>query len=94
MMRVIVLGLLAALVASAYGVATTQHEHRRHFALWQKANERTDALNVEWGQLQIEIGALSTHNVIERQASQRFGMRFPAEHQIVYVAPDKVSDGQ
>ncbi|MBK1692710.1 cell division protein FtsL [Ectothiorhodospira mobilis] len=71
-------GLLFALVmSSALGVVYTRHQSRVLFMGLQQALERRDALNVEWGRLQLEQSTWATHGRIEREARERLDMRMP-----------------
>jgi cell division protein FtsL len=86
MLRVTLL-LLAVLVACALGLVTSQHKARKLFAELEAAQERSRALEVEYGQLQLEASTWSTHSRIERIASQRLRMRHPDPSRVQLVQP-------
>jgi cell division protein FtsL len=86
MLRVTLI-LLAVLVACALGLVTSQHKARKLFAELETEQERTRALEVEYGQLQLEASTWSTHSRIERIASQRLRMRHPAPNGVQMVEP-------
>ncbi len=66
--------LLLVVFASATAVVFTKHQARERFIdLQQLAGER-DAMNVEWGQLQIEQSTLTMHGQVEHAARERLGM--------------------
>ena len=88
MLRVTLI-LLAVLVASALGLITSQHKARKLFAELETEQERTRALDVEYGQLQLEASTWSTQSRIERIASQRLRMRHPAPGGVQMVEPPK-----
>ena len=78
--------LSGVVLASAYGASYTQHEHRRYFSQWQDLIEERDTLNLQWGQLQLERGALSTHNLVEQKVTEGLDMRMPKMDEIIFVA--------
>ncbi|HEY6862444.1 MAG TPA: cell division protein FtsL [Burkholderiales bacterium] len=88
MLRVTLI-LLAVLVACALGLITSQHKARKLFAELETEQERTRALDVEYGQLQLEASTWSTQSRIERIASQRLRMRHPAPSGVQMVEPPK-----
>jgi len=80
---VLVLG--AAAVGSAVAVVYAQYLGRDRFAQLTRLEARVDALEVEWGQLQLEQGAWATHSRIERLARERLGMHEPTADDVVMV---------
>lgn len=69
--------LVLLMLASALGVVYAKHTSRKLFVELQRLESRRDAMNVEWGQLQLEQSTLTTHGQIEQFARQRIGMRTP-----------------
>ncbi len=69
--------LLAANVASALAVVQARHGNRTEFVELQQLEARRDALEVEWGQLQLEQSAWATHGRIEQVARKELGMTIP-----------------
>jgi cell division protein FtsL len=69
--------LLAALALCAIGLVTSQHQARKLFAELEREQARARALDVEWGQLQLELSTWGLHSRIERLAAARLGMRAP-----------------
>lgn len=87
-LRLLLLLLLLGLVASAaVGVAITRHEYRSAFIALNQAEQRRDALNIEFGRLQIEQATWSETHRIEQVASTRLGMKFPEGAEVVVVHP-------
>jgi len=76
-------------LASATGVIYVQHRSRAVFVELERANARRDNLEVEWGQLQLEQSAWSTHAFVERVASTKLhmGMPPPQSIQVMVEAP-------
>jgi cell division protein FtsL len=79
--------LLAMVLISALAVVSTNHRARKLVIEYEREQERMRALEVEWGQLQLEQSTWATHARIEEIARQRLGMRPPKPNQIVTTAP-------
>lgn len=75
----------AAVVATALAVAYTSHRSRTLFAELVRLEQRRDALETEWGRLQLEQSTWATHSRIERLARERLGMRLPRPDEVVRV---------
>lgn len=71
---VILLVLLAANVLTALSVVRARHGNRTEFVELQQLEARRDALEVEWGQLQLEQSAWATHGRIEQVARKELDM--------------------
>ncbi len=83
--RTVVALLVVACFASALGAIYTVHESRAAFSELQAAYAERDAMNIEWGRLQIEEAAWSTHARIERIATTQLRMRLPQPDEVVVV---------
>ena len=79
--------LLVAVIASAMGAAWSRHESRKLFNALQQLESERDAMNVEWGQLQLEQSTYTTHGKIEAAARERLGMRNPGAKQVMILEP-------
>ena len=79
--------LWLAALASAAGAVYCEHRARELFIQLETLNARRDNLQIEWGQLQLEQSAWSSHAFVERVASTRLHMAMPAPQSIVVVAP-------
>jgi cell division protein FtsL len=79
--------LWLAVLASAAGAIYCEHRSRELFIQLEALNGRRDNLQIEWGQLQLEQSAWSSHAFVERVASTRLHMAMPAPQSIVVVAP-------
>ncbi|RJQ49358.1 MAG: cell division protein FtsL [Gammaproteobacteria bacterium] len=79
--------LAAAVLASALGVVYSKHQSRKLFIELQALQQERDALNTEWGQLQLEESTWATHPRIEQQARAKAGMVSPAPRDVVIVKP-------
>ena len=85
---VIALPLLwIAALASAAGAIYCKHRARQLFVELEALNARRDNLEIEWGQLQLEQSAWSTHAFVERVASTKLRMALPPPKEIKIIAP-------
>jgi cell division protein FtsL len=74
-------------LGSAAGAIYCKHRAREMFIELEKLNARRDNLEIEWGQLQLEQSAWSTHAFVERVASTKLHMAMPPPKEIEIVAP-------
>jgi len=79
--------LLLATVATAMGSVYAKHESRKLFVSLQQLEAERDAMNIEWGQLQLEQSTHTTHGKIEDAARKRLGMKNPDPDQVVILHP-------
>ena len=70
--------LLLVLVVCALGLVTSQHKWRKLFSELEREQERSRALDVEFGQLQLEASTWGLHSRVERLATRSLGLR-PAD---------------
>ncbi len=69
--------LLLVVVMCALGVVTSQHRARKLFQDLEREQERVRQLDIEYGQLQLELSTWATHPRIEQIARERLKMRLP-----------------
>lgn len=84
---IIFLALWLGALASAAGAIYCKHRARELFVELERLNARRDNLDVEWGQLQLEQSAWSTHAFVERVASTKLRMATPPPQAIEVIAP-------
>jgi cell division protein FtsL len=83
----LVLALLwVATLGSAAGAVWCKHRARELFVELEALNSRRDNLDIEWGQLQLEQSAWSSHAFVERVASTRLHMALPPPKEIEIVS--------
>lgn len=82
MLRVNLILLLVA-VFCALGVVTAQHKARKLFQELDGERERARQLDVEYGQLQLELSTWATHPRIEKVARERLKMKLPEPARVV-----------
>ena len=85
MMMTLTALILVLVMSSAFGVIYSKHQSRKLFVEVQQLKKQIDALNIEWGRLQLEQSAWSAHGRIERIARQRLNMTIPLADEVVYV---------
>jgi len=66
--------ILLILVISALALVTSQHRARKLFQELEREQERARQLDVEYGQLQLEMSTWATHPRIEKIARDRLHM--------------------
>ena len=87
-MLVIAVPLLwLAALGSAAGAIYCEHRARELFIQLEALNAQRDNLQIEWGQLQLEQSAWSSHAFVERVANTRLHMAMPPPQNIVVVSP-------
>jgi cell division protein FtsL len=88
--RVLVLALpllwLGTLTSAAV-VIYCKHRARDLFVELESLNSQRDRLEMEWGQLQLEQSAWSTHAFVERVANAQLKMSIPAPASVHIVKP-------
>ncbi|MBK1632560.1 cell division protein FtsL [Thiohalocapsa halophila] len=91
---VVALMLAAAVLASGVAVIHVKYLTREEFGTLQQVRAERDALDVEWGRLQIQEAALTSHTRIEDNARTQLDMIMPAggEVRVVEVAVPEADD--
>ena len=85
-MRALMLLVVLAL-GSAAAAVYLKHRSREMFVELERLDTRRDNLDIEWGQLQLEQSAWSTHAFVERVASAKLHMAMPPPKEIEIIAP-------
>jgi len=79
--------LWLAVLGSAAGAVYCKHRARQLFVELEKLDARRDNLEIEWGQLQLEQSAWSTHAFVERVAGSKLHMAMPPPKDIQIITP-------
>jgi cell division protein FtsL len=79
--------LWVAALGSAAAAVYIKHRSREMFVELERLETRRDNLDIEWGQLQLEQSAWSTHAFVERVASAKLHMAMPPPKEIEIIAP-------
>ncbi len=82
---VVVTILFVMVQASALLLIYSKHQSRKLFSELQQLNRKVDALNTQWGQLQLEQSAWSGRSRIERKARTELSMVFPESDKVIFV---------
>ena len=77
--------LWIAVLASAASVIYARHQARDLFVRLDKLNADRDALEMEWGRLQLEQSAWSSHAFVERVANAKLKMGLPQTQDVRIV---------
>jgi cell division protein FtsL len=75
--------LLLAVAICSLGVVTSQHKARKVFQALEAEQERARQLEVEFGQLQLELSTWGTAPRIEKIAREKLKMRAPEADRMI-----------
>ena len=75
--------LLLLAVFCALGIVTSQHKARKLFQSLEAEQERAKQLDVEFGQLQLELSTWATSPRIEKIAREKLKMHVPATAKVL-----------
>jgi cell division protein FtsL len=79
--------LLPLVLSSALGVVYAKHQSRKLFVQLNEMQQQRDAMNVEWGQLQLELSTWATNGRIESVAHKRLRMTNVDFDQVIIIRP-------
>lgn len=79
---VFLLALLAAVLVSAIGVVWTRHENQVLFVQLTALQSQRDAMNIEYGKLELEQATFAEPRRIDQEARQQLGMVDPTPQDI------------
>ena len=82
-----VMALWMFALGSAAGAIYSKHRARELFIALERLNNERDTLEIEWGQLQLEQSAWSTHAFVERVANTKLRMASPPPKEIELISP-------
>ncbi|MDE3209729.1 MAG: cell division protein FtsL [Pseudomonadota bacterium] len=77
-----VFALLMAVIATALGVVWTRHESRVLFVSLTTMQNQRDALNIEYGKLELEQATYAEPRRVDDEARQQLGMVDPSPQDI------------
>lgn len=80
-------GLLIALFFSALQLLDVRYQIRQQFIALQSLQQQRDAMNVEWGQLQLEQSTWVQHQRLENTAQNRLNMHYPSYGEMQILKP-------
>lgn len=79
--------LLIVVLLCALAVVSSNHRARKLVTEFEREQARMRALEVEWGQLQLEQSTWAAHARVEQIARDKLGMHPPRSGQILSVEP-------
>jgi cell division protein FtsL len=79
--------LWLAVLGSAMQVIYARHNARDLFVRLEKLDAERDALEIEWGRLQLEQSYWSSNAFVERVASAKLQMTLPQTRDVRIVRP-------
>jgi cell division protein FtsL len=82
-----VLVLLLLVIVSSVAVVYAKHQGRKLFIELQALGKERDNMDIEWGQLQLEQGTLTTQGKVEHVARDRLGMTSLRADAMMIVKP-------
>ena len=86
--RFIVMVLLGlAVLGSAIGVVYAKYASRKHFVELQSLEKQRDAIEVQWGRLQLEQSTWGTHGRIATIAKKDLKMHIPKAEEVLVIRP-------
>ena len=85
--------LLALLLASALSTVASTHRARKLFIALENGQAEQKRIEVEWGQLQLELSTWAKHALVESLATKQLGMRPPDAARTQFVTPAAAAAG-
>jgi cell division protein FtsL len=86
-LSIVVPALWLVTLGSAAGAIYSKHRARELFLELERLNRQRDELEIDWGRLQLEQSAWSTHAFVESVATQKLKMTTPRPVDIEVVTP-------
>ncbi len=83
----LLLFLGVSVLASAVGVVYAKYSSRRYFVQLQTLRAERDAIEVEWGRLQLEQSTWATPERVARIAARKLQMHLPRAEEMMVVGP-------
>jgi cell division protein FtsL len=85
--RLLAFALALAALASALGVVQAKHQSRVEFNRLQSLHAERDAMNIDWGRLQLEQSTLAQHARVEEAAHRELDMVMPQRPLLIRIGP-------
>ena len=84
---ILIVALAVAVVISAMGVVYAKHHSRKLFVELNTLHQQRDRINVEWGQLQLELNTWASHARIEKLARKNLNMTNIEYDKVIFIKP-------
>lgn len=85
--RLFAFALAVAALASALAVVQAKHQSRIEFNRLQSLHAERDAMDIDWGRLQLEQSTLAQHARVEEAAHRELDMIMPQRPQLIRIGP-------
>jgi cell division protein FtsL len=79
--------LSLAVLGTGIAVVYARQQHRQAYVQLTRLQKQRDELNIEFSRLQLEQATWAETNRIEQVATERLGMSFPAQSELLVVKP-------
>ena len=77
--------LILGVLGSGIAVVYARQQHRQAYVELNRLQKQRDELNIEFSRLQLEQATWAETNRIEQVATERLGMSFPANPELLVV---------
>ena len=84
--------LLLMVIICALSVVTSRDKARKLFAELQKEKDRSQQMEVEWGQLQLEQSTWAMPARVEKIAIDKLQMQVPKGRQVQFIRAEALSE--
>lgn len=84
--------LLLLVIICALSVVTSRDKARKLFAELQKEKDRSQQMEVEWGQLQLEQSTWAMPARVEKIAIDKLQMQVPKGRQVQFIRAEALSE--
>jgi cell division protein FtsL len=84
---IVLLFLTFGLLVTATSVVYSKYASRKNFVALQLLRAERDAMEVDWGRLQLEQSTWATHARVEKMARKKLNMHIPTAEEVVVVKP-------
>ncbi len=88
--RMASLFFLLMVVVCALSVVVSQHNARKLFIELQKEKDRAQQMEVEWGQLQLELSTWAMPARVEKITASKLQMQMPQSEQVRFIRVNMV----
>ena len=78
----VAMGLLVVVILSGVGVVYSKYQSRLLFDKIEKNRKQQDAIEAEWGRLQLELGTRTNYSSIEKKAKTKLHLHRPQASEI------------
>ena len=79
--------LTLGVLGSGIAVVYARQQHRQAYVELTQLQKQRDEINIEFSRLQLEQATWSETNRIEQVATERLGMSFPQDKDVVVLTP-------